>query len=292
MSEYPTPRISVIVPHYNDLERLDACLAALEAQSLPRDTFEVIVADNRSPVGVDEVTRLVGKRGRVIDAPIAGAGMARNSGVDYARAAILAFTDCDCVPEPHWLEQGVAALESADFVGGRMKVLVENPAHMSGAEAFEAVFAFDNRGYVLREHFTVTANLFCPRDLFHKIGPFRTEVSEDKEWCLRARAMGHRIGYAEKAVVGHPARADYVQLKGKWKRMASESYALFRQNGGSRLRWLGRTWMLPLSILAHSPRVLASKELPDMAARLRALVTLVRIRLWRFREGHRQVFGG
>ena len=147
MSENPAPRISVIVPHYNDLERLDACLAALEVQSLPRDSFEVIVADNRSPVGMDEVVRVVGARGRVVDAPVAGAGMARNSGVEHARAPVLAFTDCDCVPGPHWLEHGVAALESADFVGGRMRVLVDNPAHMSGAEAFEAVFAFDNRGF-------------------------------------------------------------------------------------------------------------------------------------------------
>lgn len=37
---------------------------------------------------------------------------------------------------------------------------------MSGAEAFETVFAFDNERYVKQLHFTVTANLICPRELF------------------------------------------------------------------------------------------------------------------------------
>jgi len=281
------PYISVIVPHYNDLTRLDQCLALLEAQTMPRDRYEIIVSDNCSPTGIEEVKRVVAGRAKVVEAQIAGAGPARNVGVEYASGEILAFTDCDCLPEPDWLTKGVEALSGSDFVGGRMTVSVNDPAYMTGAEAFERVFAFDNQHYVRNEHFSVTANLFCPRALFQKVGPFRTAVSEDKEWCLRARAVGFQIGYAEGSTVGHPARTNWVQLKGKWKRMASESYALMIQSSGGRLRWLVRTWTLPLSILPHGVRIMMSKELPDSGTRLRALGILVRIRLWRFVEGHR-----
>ena len=42
------PTVSVIVPHYNDLERLNICLDALGGQTFPVDRFEIIVADNDS----------------------------------------------------------------------------------------------------------------------------------------------------------------------------------------------------------------------------------------------------
>ena len=141
----PSPRISVVVPHYNDLERLDTCLAALVTQTLPREDYEIIVADNNSPCGLAEVEKAVAGRARVVTAMEPGAGPARNAGAEAAQGQILAFTDSDCVPEPQWLEKGVAALgRDGDFIGGGMKVLVPGDRPMSGAEAFETVFAFDN----------------------------------------------------------------------------------------------------------------------------------------------------
>src|SRR5436189_258200 len=89
---------------------------------------------------------------------------------------------------PHYhdlpcLRRGLEALAQADFVGGRMQVLVEDPARPRPAEAFEAVFAFDNRRYVEEMGFTVTANLFCPRAVFDAVGGFGVGMSEDLEWC-------------------------------------------------------------------------------------------------------------
>ena len=42
------PFVSVVVPVYNDAQRLRRCLAALREQSYPRDRFEVVVVDNAS----------------------------------------------------------------------------------------------------------------------------------------------------------------------------------------------------------------------------------------------------
>ncbi len=289
----PTPRISVVVPHYNDLDRLDTCLTALVAQTLPRADYEIIVADNNSPVGLAAVEARVAGRARVVTAMEPGAGPARNAGAEAAQGDILAFTDSDCVPEPQWLEKGVAAVDrDGDFIGGGMKVLVPGDRPMSGAEAFETVFAFDNERYVRQLHFTVTANLICPRALFLHVGQFRTAVSEDNEWCWRAREMGYRIGYAGDALVGHPARADFAQLKGKWRRICAERYALTREKGGSALRWIAKTWLELPAIPVHALKVMTDKRLPSMGVRMSALATLVGIRLWRFVEGHRVMLRG
>jgi GT2 family glycosyltransferase len=281
------PPVSIIVPHYNDLARLDTCLAAISLQTYPRELVEVVVADNASPCGEAAVVEVIAGRARLTVCAIKGAGPARNAGVAAASHGVLAFTDSDCLVDPGWLAAGVAALDGADLVGGRMKVSVRQPGRRSGAEAFEQVFGFDNRDYVLRQNFTVTANLFTRAKVFAAIGGFRTEVSEDKEWCQRAVAAGHRIAYAPDAVVGHPARADWAELRHKWERLESESLALAAERPGGRLRWVARSWLLPLSIAAHAPKVLRSPELDNFPERLRALGTLARARLWRFANAQR-----
>lgn len=290
MADDPAPsrdlRVSVVVPHYNDPAALDRCLASLAAQTFPADAFEVVVADNRSPQGEAEIARAIAGRARLVIAEDRGAGPARNAGVAQTRAPLLAFIDSDCVAEPQWLAAGTAALERADFVGGRM-VVPDTDGGKSGAEAFEQVFAFDNRRYVEKLGFTVTANLFCPRALYDRVGGFRVGVSEDLEWCHRARDLGFRIGYAPDAVVAHPARPDWPALVTKWRRINAESYALVSGTARGRLGWLAKTWALPASILAHAPRVLRSSRLATPAERTAALATLARLRLWRFVDAHR-----
>ena len=285
-----TPKVSVVVPHYQDLDGLAHCLARLECQTFPRDAFEIVVADNASPAGEAAVAAVVAGRARLVVCAEQGAGPARNAGVAASSGEILAFTDSDCLPEPGWLQAGVAALEHSDFVGGRMEVSVADPAHMAPTEAFESVFAFDNEKYVRRMGFTVTANLFCTRKVFDAVGGFRVGVSEDKDWSHRARDAGYRIGYAADAVVGHPARRTWAELQRKWRRLNQESFALVLDRPRGRSLWFLRLLALPPSAVAHTPRVLTSRALRSWKPRAQALGVLYRLRLWRFADGLRLLF--
>ena len=273
--------MSVIVPHYRDLRGLERCLAALEAQSYPADRREVIVADNASPEGPEVVERTIRGRARLVVEPEKGAGPARNRGVSVAGGEILAFIDSDCVAEPDWLEAGVRALAGHDLVGGRVRVLVEDPRRMSAAEAFERVFAFDFKTYIEKKGFTGAGNLFCPRPVFDAVGGFRTRVSEDVEWSKRAQAQGFKLGYAPAAVVGHPGRRTWQELRAKWKRVNAETFALSQERKFPRLRWLLRNALLPASAIAHTPKVLLSRELSSWRDRSKALGMLYRLRFWR-----------
>src|SRR3546814_20893384 len=106
--------ISVIVPHYDDVERLKLCLDALEAQSLLRSSFEIIVADNGSPGGQQALAALIGDRARMVIVPEQGAGPARNGRGAPARGAIMDFPDFGCLPPPQWLALGVEAFASSE----------------------------------------------------------------------------------------------------------------------------------------------------------------------------------
>ena len=290
MSEAPS--VSVIVPHYDDLARLDLCLAALGRQTYPADDLEIIVSDNASPCGQAAVEAAIAGRARLAVTASPGAGAARNGGVAFARGQILAFTDCDCQPEPDWLVKGLAALEGYDFVGGAMKVLVNDPASLTSAEAFERVFAFDNAAYVKRKGFTVTANLFCRRAVFEAVGGFLVGVPEDVEWSHRARAAGYRIGYAPDAVVGHPARRSWAELTTKWQRLNTEQFGLIKDRPFGRWLWLARNALLPVSALAHTPKVMRSAQVSSLKQRLGALGMLYRMRLWRLADAAQLVAGG
>lgn len=282
--------ISVIVPHYDDLPGLDRCLTALNEQSVPRSSYEVVVADNLSPCGEAAVRAVIGDRARLVLAPEAGAGPARNAAVAAAQGSVLAFTDADCVPDRGWLAAGLAALKIHDIVGGAVTLLFTGTTK-SGAEAYEAVFAFNNRRYIEREGFSVTANLFCRRDVYAATGPFHVGMSEDRDWCLRARALGYRLGYAPDARVAHPARKDWRALLMKWRRLNAELYANTLMSPAGRLRWLVATAAMPLSVMVHLPRIIASPALAGAAERVRGAATLARLRLWRFGDGMLRLVG-
>ncbi len=281
------PKVSVIVPHYNDLRQLDLCLAALAAQTFTRQEVEIIVADNASPQGLEAVQAVVAGRAKLVSVSEKGAGPARNGGVAVATGEILAFTDSDCRPDRDWLEEGVRALGADDFVGGRMRVSVRDPAQPTAAEAFELVFAFHNETYVTQKGFSVTANLLCPRRVFETVGGFRVGVPEDLDWSHRARDAGFRIGYAPKAVVWHPARRSWPELQGKWRRLNRESFGLLGSRKGGRLLWVARCLALPLVTLADSARVLGATTLATSRQKWAALGMLYRLRTWRFIDSMR-----
>lgn len=282
------PDVSVIIPHYDDLPALDRGLDALMRQTYPAARTEIVVCDNAS-LPAAQVEAAIAGRARLVVEPAKGAGPARNRAVAAARGSRLAFIDSDCIADPDWLAQGLAALDDpalgADLVGGRVKVF-SDAARPTGADLFEQIFAFDFKSYIERKGFTGAGNLFCSKATFAAVGEFAAELSEDVEWSRRAVAMGFRLLYCHTAVVSHPTRADWPALRAKWKRMTREAYLTRRKEGRGRAGWLARQLAVAASPLFHSPRVLLRAGFTP-AEKLRAIGALWRIRWWRVGEGIR-----
>ncbi|MCF7702199.1 glycosyltransferase family 2 protein [Loktanella sp. M215] len=281
------PLAVVIIPHFNDTDRLGRCLSALYPQLTP--DVQAIVVDNGSVQRLDALQQTYPDVVFVTESR-KGAAMARNRGVAETTAPRLFFLDCDCVPGPDWVTTALAICDRADIIGGTITVFDETPAPRSGAEAFETVFAFDNRAYIEKKGFSVTANLLTTRRVFAATGDFRTGLSEDLDWCHRARAQGFTLVHDDGLRVAHPTRSDWTALRRKWQRLTDEAWGL--QNSGlmGRLRWLARAAMMPLSILAHTPRILRSPALANEGERRSAWMTLARLRLARSGWMLRQAF--
>jgi glycosyltransferase involved in cell wall biosynthesis len=282
------PLCAIIIPHFNDVERLLRCLSALLPQVTPE--VEVVVVDNGSTQPLDPV-RAAWPDLRIVTEPIKGAAAARNRGVAETKAQALLFLDCDCVPAENWLARARGVIGQADIIGGAIDVFDETPPPRSGAEAFETIFAFDNRAYIETKGFSVTANLVTTRTTFERTGPFRPGLSEDLDWCHRATAAGAGLAYDENLRVAHPTRPDWPTLRHKWRRLTDEAWGLRQATLPARTGWVLRALAMPVSVAAHAPRIFFSPRLDGPGERFAAFATLLRLRLLRCVWMLRQALG-
>jgi glycosyltransferase involved in cell wall biosynthesis len=213
--------VSTVIAVRNDAEGLAHTLAALSAQTLAAERFEVIVVDDASTDATAAVARAHAGV-RLISLPDAqGSYVARNRGLRAARGAVIAITDADCRPEPSWLERGAARIgaDPAAVVGGHISMPLNGNRTL--AAMVDVVNHLDQERYV-GEGCAVTANLFAAADTFLAVGGFneRLQSSGDVEWTRRAVSAGHPLVYAPDTVVMHPPRTSARALLRKAKRTA------------------------------------------------------------------------
>ena len=110
MSEMPL--ISVIVPVYRVEKYLDRCLASIVGQTYRN--LEIILVDDGSPDGsgaLCDAWAARDSRVRVIHKENAGAGAARNTGLDVAAGDIVSMIDSDDYLEIHMYEHLLSLMQ-------------------------------------------------------------------------------------------------------------------------------------------------------------------------------------
>ncbi len=217
------PFVTVIIPAYNDRERLVRCLECLENQTYPSDRYEVLVVDNASD---EPIVQLVEPfvRARALFEAKQGSYAARNTGIEQACGEVVAFTDSDCLPQSDWLEAGVRLLtqrEGIGLVAGRIEVFCKDPRRPTGAELYDSVLGFPQQRFVEESGFGATANVFTFKQVIDRVGPFNRQVKSggDSEWGWRVGAGGFAVIYGDDVVVRHPARETVAELTRKSRRV-------------------------------------------------------------------------
>lgn len=209
--ERAQPTFSVVVATRNRPSQLGACLTALAALQYPADCFEVIVVDDGSSGALDLVVEPFSRSLsiRLVTQPKAGPAAARNKGADAASATVLVFTDDDCQPDPGWLAafaQRLARAPEAMIGGQTLNALPRNPFSTASQQLITYLYGYYNK----RPHggrFFCTNNLAVPARLFRAFGGFDMQFAqpggEDREFCERWLARGHRMIYEPAAIVSH-----------------------------------------------------------------------------------------
>jgi glycosyltransferase involved in cell wall biosynthesis len=228
MSEQAPHFVSIIIPVFNDPDRLKSCLHALEEQTYPKDMYEVIAVDNGSDEPIEAVVSKFGQAQTACENEPSSYA-ARNKGITLAQGDILAFTDSDCIPALDWVEKGVTNLTripNCGLIGGRVQIFVRDEANPTMVERYECVMAFEQKHYIEQRHFSVTANLFTFKHVIETVGPFNTKIKSggDRDLGQRIFAHGYSQAYADDVYVAHPARHSLKQLYIRHIRIAGGLY--------------------------------------------------------------------
>lgn len=220
-------QVSVIVPAYQAADTIDRCLQALEHQTIPRESYEILVVDDGS--ADDTCTRVRARAGvRLLTQVHTGPAAARNLGVEHARGEIVLFTDADCEPASDWTERMVAPFSDDEVVGVKGAYLTRQREIVARFVQKEYEDKYNRMAREKYIDFVDTYAAAYRRAVFVANGGFDLGFPEpsveDQEFSFRLARQGYKMVFVPEAVVYHWGHARnvwaYWQRKfriGYWK---------------------------------------------------------------------------
>lgn len=191
-------RISLVIPVYNELERIRDCLEAIAAQTV--QPFEVIVVDNNSTDGTAAVAAgfpFV----RVLTETRQGVVYARDRGFDAARGDVIGRLDADSLLAPDWVAT-VQQLFADPELGAVSGVMTYRDIALAPAVNFVDLFFRRRMARVLGRHVALQgASMALRRDVWQAVRRAVCHESgqhEDIDLALHIAEAGFAVRFDER----------------------------------------------------------------------------------------------
>ena len=271
--------VSVIIPTYNRIDALRQTLSALETVQYPSDRWEVVVVDDGSSDGTEEMVQNWIRRShihiRYFRQANGGPASARNRGAFEASGELLIFIDNDIVVPCDFIELHVAAHgdNPGSWVMGRVVQPPEFSSTPFGRYRNELCEGFHReKGDTLIEIDRIsTANLSLSADEFRRLGGFDEAftIASSEDWELGQRAMkiGIRLFYQPRIVAMHNDWAGTLESyrERQWLYSVSD-VLLWRKYGERSIRAQLVLENAPVDWLRDRPFLIAKKILKSVLA--------------------------
>jgi succinoglycan biosynthesis protein ExoA len=266
------PRVSIIIPCYNEQATIRELLEAIYQQTYPRVEMEVVIADGLSEDATREkitdfqkeypdlTVRIVDNTARTISSGV-------NCAILASVGAIIIRADAHSRPYPDYVERCLSALDAGlgDNVGGVWDIKPGGKTWMAESIAIAAAhpLGVGDAGYRIGAQAsavdTVPFGAFH-RALIDKIGPFDETLltNEDYEFNTRIRQSGGRVWLDPEIVTVYYARSTLRDLARQYWRYGFWKFRMLRRYPGT-LRWrqalppLFVTSLLGLTLLVWWP---------------------------------------
>jgi glycosyltransferase involved in cell wall biosynthesis len=211
------PRVSIIIPTYNEKNRITGCIESLLKQTYPQDKIEIIVVDDGSSDGTSPFIRKNFSKVKLITKKNSGAYDSRNKGADISQGDIIAFTDADCVATKDWIKniEKVMREKGIKVVGGKI-------THDNNSYIYKATAISDFGEYLDNREKNVTSvpggNLAIKREVFNsfRFDP-KLRSSGDRLFSWRLIEAGYKLLY-------HPSIEIIHRPPLKWSKFIERKY--------------------------------------------------------------------
>ena len=194
-------KVSIVVPTYNRRELLKECLDSLFNQTYPKDEYEVIVVDDGSTDGTEELLKEYAKNApctlKYFKQENRGPAAARNAGIKHAAGDIVCFLDDDCIADKNWIMNMVDKFNEDKVGGVGGKIIVTPSDHLIEPK-------IDQSGLINTWSSLSGCNMAFKKDILDDINGFDPLFrfgAEDNDICIRVRLKGYTLKYAPEAIV-------------------------------------------------------------------------------------------
>ena len=223
--------------------------------------------------------------------PAQGKSFALNRGIRESSGDVVIFTDDDCIPDPHWIEnigREFSVRPDLGIVGGRIELYnpLDKPLTIRTWR--------DRRGLTSASDlffFIAGCNMAIRRDLLTSVGEFDTRlgpgspkdtVAEDPDFIYRALRMGTKIEYVPDVLVyhnhGRRSELDARVLNRKYMRGRGAFYAKHILKGDSVVLKLAY-WEFRSIVSSLFKNLVARRPVADEWFALRCLIAGMTSRL-------------
>ncbi|MGE5376007.1 MAG: glycosyltransferase family 2 protein [Bacteroidota bacterium] len=267
------PKVSIIVPCYNEQSTIRLLLEALCAQSYPRSDMEVVIADGMSQDGTRDAIAAFQKEFpelevRVVENTRRNIPSGLNRAIEAALGEYIVRFDGHSKPYPDYVEKCIQALEAGrgDNVGGVWEIQPGAPSWGARSIAVAAAHPIGVGDAMYRLAATASEVDTVPfgsyrRTLIERIGGYNESLltNEDYEFNTRIRRSNGRIWLDPSIRSVYYARATFGELIRQYWRYGYWKWRMLRNFPGT-VRW--RQALPPLFVLSLVGLVLISIFFP------------------------------
>jgi glycosyltransferase involved in cell wall biosynthesis len=211
------PKVSVLIPAYNEEKYIVQTLEALRQQDYPN--YEVLIINNASKDRTTEVvTSFIYRNSltfkfRLLHEKQQGTQFARECGRKSASGEIIAQLDADCLPAPNWISTGVKLLQVKEVAA------VAGPYDYFDGRFFIRTLTYISQLFILQPLNTIVqlfrrggviigGNVFIRASVLEKAGGYNTALSfygDDVDIALKVSRYG-QIHFTKKITVKSSSR--------------------------------------------------------------------------------------
>ena len=267
------PKVSIIIPCYNEQATIRLLLEALREQTFPRAEMEVLISDGFSTDNTRNEIAGFQKdfpdlAVRVVDNTLRSIPSAVNRAIESARGEILVRLDAHSKPYPDYVAKCVQAHveKRGDNVGGVWEIQpgadtwVAKSIAVAAAHKLGVGDALYRHAKQAAEVDTVPFGSF-KRELIERVGAFDESLltNEDYEFNARVRKAGGRIWLDPSIRSIYFSRSTLMELARQYWRYGYWKWRMLRRYPDT-LRW--RQALPPLFVLSLMGLVVLSIFVP------------------------------